>query len=100
MADAGLNIRTYETSWKLRRRTVFATLAFCAGCVVYLIGWGADTALNSTIANGVLLLGGSTILGYCGFAAMDDRSKRQSFVAYRTATLVGTGRVDNPDAAG
>ncbi len=98
MSDPGLNPQTYETSWTLRRRTVFATLAFCAGCILYLMVWGRDTPLNATIANGLLLVGGSTVLGYCGFAAWDDRSRRSSYVAYRSTVLTKTGRVDDPDA--
>jgi len=98
MRDPGLDPQTYETSWKLRRRAVFGTLAFCAAGIVYLLIWGEDTRLNETIANGLMLVGGSVVLGYCGFAAMDDRSKRSSYVAYRSTVLTKTGRVDDPDA--
>jgi len=45
----------------------------------------------------LLLVGGSTVLGYCGFAAWDDRSRRSSYVAYRSTVLARTGRVDDPD---
>lgn len=99
MADAGLRPETYETSWKLRRRTVFATLAFCAACIVYLLGWGNDNRLHEAIANGVLLLAAAVVTGYCGFAAWDDRSKRSSYVAYRSTVLTRSGKVDDPDAA-
>lgn len=99
MADAGLDPQTYETSWKLRRRAVFGTLAFCGAGIVYLLLRGEDTRLNETIANGLMLVGGSVVLGYCGFAAMDDRSKRSSYVAYRSSVIERSGKVDDPDAS-
>ena len=61
-----------KRSWKIRRRIILATLTFCASGVGYLIGWGADTRLNETLANGLLLLAGSTIGSYVFGAAWDD----------------------------
>lgn len=48
-----------KPSWRIRRRIVVATLLFCAGEVIYLTGWGKDTNLAATLANGVLILAGS-----------------------------------------
>jgi hypothetical protein len=61
-------------SWRIRRRVIVATLLFCAGEIVYLTGWGKDTDLASTIANGVLILAGSVIGAYVFGAAWDDRN--------------------------
>lgn len=61
-------------SWRIRRRIIVATLLFCAGEIVYLTGWGKDTDLASTIANGVLILAGSVIGAYVFGAAWDDRN--------------------------
>ncbi len=61
-------------SWKIRRRIIVATLLFCAGEIVYLTVWGQDTDLAATIANGVLILAGSTIGSYVFGAVFDDRN--------------------------
>ncbi len=63
-----------KPSWRIRRRVIIATLLFCAGEIVYLTGWGHDTDLASTIANGVLILAGSVIGAYVFGAAWDDRN--------------------------
>lgn len=63
-----------KPSWRVRRRIIITTLLFCAGETIYLTGWGADTNLHSTIANGVLILAGSVIGAYVFGAAWDDRN--------------------------
>ncbi|MGS1093128.1 hypothetical protein ACVCNR_00905 [Aquamicrobium terrae] len=63
-----------KPSWRMRRRIIVATLIFCAGEVIYLTGWGDDTDLASTIANGVLILAGSVIGSYVFGAVWDDRN--------------------------
>lgn len=63
-----------KPSWRIRRRIVVATLLFCAGEVIYLTGWGKDTNLAATLANGVLILAGSVIGAYVFGAAWDDRN--------------------------
>jgi len=64
-----------EPDWRVRRTIIIATLLFCAGEVIYLTGWGEDTDLASTIANGVLILAGSVIASYVFGAAWDSRNK-------------------------
>lgn len=61
-------------SWRIRRTVIIATLFFCAGEIIYLTGWGQDTDLASTIANGILILAGSVIGAYVFGAAWDDRN--------------------------
>ena len=61
-------------SWRIRRRIIVATLLFCAGEIIYLTLWGEDTSLAETIANGVLILAGSTIGSYVFGAVWDDRN--------------------------
>ncbi len=62
-----------NNSWKTRRRIIYTTLVFCAGCVVYLVFAGQDTQLHLTIANGVILLAGSVIGSYIFGATWDDK---------------------------
>jgi threonine/homoserine/homoserine lactone efflux protein len=84
--------------WSRRRKVVFVALGFCASVIVYLIGWGqATSSLHETIANGVLLIAGSVVLGYLGFPSIGDWHRRRSYTAIRTSPG-HTGRVDNPDA--
>lgn len=61
-----------KPSWRIRRRVVVLTLGFCASCIVWLLGWGADTRLNETIAQGLMILAGSVIGAYVFGAAWDD----------------------------
>lgn len=60
--------------WKIRRRVVYGTLAYCAGNVQYLIAWGADTAVNQQIAVALTGLAGAVIGAYVFGAAWDDRN--------------------------
>lgn len=59
-------------SWRLRRRIIIATLAFCAGMVIWLVWRGEDTSLASTIANACFFLAGSVIGAYVFGATWDD----------------------------
>lgn len=61
-------------SWKIRRRIIVGTLLFCAGEIVYLTVWADSTSLAETIANGVLILAGSTIGSYVFGAVWEDRA--------------------------
>lgn len=63
---------TGRPSWRIRRRIIVATLAFCAGVILWLLWRGEDSRLNQDIANGVLLLGGSVIGAYVFGATWDD----------------------------
>lgn len=66
-------------SWKIRRRVVALTLLFCGGATVWLLGWGEDTELNRTIANGLILLAGGVIGSYVFGAAWDDMNVMKNF---------------------
>lgn len=63
-------------SWKMRRRVIVGTLFFCATSVAYLIGFGSDSELNQAIANGLILLCGSTIGSYIFGATWDDKNSK------------------------
>jgi predicted MFS family arabinose efflux permease len=63
--------------WKLRRRIITATLAFCAGMVIWLVWKGEDTNLAQTIANACFFLAGSVIGAYVFGAAYDDKNVMQ-----------------------
>lgn len=62
-------------NWKNRRRTIFATLLYCAGAVTYLIVRGEDTGLNQDIASGLILLAASVVGSYVFGAVWDDSRK-------------------------
>lgn len=72
-------------TWDKRRRIIHLTLLFCAGVIVWMLLNGEDTALNQSIATGVLILAGSVIGSYVFGAAWDDRNVMQSLgePAYR-----------------
>lgn len=69
----------YRPKWENRRRTIFATLTFCAGIIGYMTGWGEDTRLNETIVMWAWITGGSTAAAYIFGAAYEDvaRIKRK-----------------------
>lgn len=61
-------------TWKIRRRVVTLTLLFCAISVGYLIGYGQDTRLHESIANGLIMLAGMTIGSYVFGAVWGDKN--------------------------
>jgi hypothetical protein len=61
-------------SWKIRRRIIYGVLLFCAASIVYLMVWGRDTAVNQTIALGLVGLAISTVGAYVFGATWDDRN--------------------------
>lgn len=70
-------------SWRVRRRIIHATLFFCAGEIVFLTGWGHDTSLHETLANGALILAGSVIGAYVFGAVWDDANVMTSITGRR-----------------
>lgn len=62
----------FRPKWENRRRVIFATLAFCAGAIIYLIGWGEDTRLNETIAQFAWIAALSVIGAYVFGSAWED----------------------------
>lgn len=68
-----------KPSWAVRRKVIFSTLAFCAITVGWMVFKGEDTVLNSTIANGLILLAGGVIGSYVFGAAWDDANVMKSF---------------------
>jgi hypothetical protein len=63
--------KTGEPSWKWRRIVIFPVVAWGCWQLKLLID-AADTRVNETIAYGWLLLIGILILGYTGFATVQD----------------------------
>lgn len=63
--------------WAVRRCMVISVAVYAAMSLTYLMAFGNDTALNNTIASGLLLLAGTTIGGYMGFAVLDDNNNRK-----------------------
>lgn len=66
-------------NWRARRWVVFASLAYAALTVIYIVIKGEDSALYRDVA--VALIGASVaIIGSYVFGAVwDDRSKRRDF---------------------
>ena len=62
----------FRPKWENRRRTIFATLVFCAGLVIYIAGWGEDTRLNETIVQFAFITAGAIIGAYVFGAAWED----------------------------
>jgi small neutral amino acid transporter SnatA (MarC family) len=47
--------------WRTRERVCFATLLFCATCIMYILIAGKEVAVYETIAMGCFGLAGSTL---------------------------------------
>lgn len=90
-----------ETSWRLRRRAVWLTVLFCMAALVWLIGWGRhDSRLHETIAASLAMLLGSVVMAYIAGATYDDRSRRQTWLAWDSArSTSGPQRRDDHHAA-
>ena len=69
-------IKNSKERWKIRRRIVNITLAFCASSILYLMIKGEDTQLHQSIANGLILLAGSVIGSYIFGSTWDDQKGR------------------------
>lgn len=70
----------YMGSWKLRRRVIFGTLAYCALHVSYLTFWAGDTVLRQQIAIALTGLAAATVGSYVFGAVYDDRNIRRDGV--------------------
>lgn len=63
----------FEPSWKNRRRTIFASLIFCAFCVAYVMIWGeTDSRVHETIVWGAFLTAAGIIGSYVFGAAWEN----------------------------
>lgn len=68
--------------WPIRRRVMFAALAFCAGNVQYLLIWGDDTSLNKEIATTLLWVMAAIVGTYVFGAVWDDMNRRDTMMDY------------------
>ena len=64
-------MKTGEPSWRWRRIVIFAVTAFCLWQINGLVD-ALDSELNRLIAYGLLVLSGVLVLGYAGFATVQD----------------------------
>ena len=62
----------FRPTWENRRRTLFATLFFCAAIIVYIVGWGGDTRLNETVIQFAFITGGGVLGSYIFGATWED----------------------------
>ncbi|MGE0714480.1 MAG: hypothetical protein AB7P02_03475 [Alphaproteobacteria bacterium] len=85
---AGPRFTGLETSWRHRRRAVWATAAYCMAGIAYLTLWGRhDSRLHETIAFALTGLLGSVVMAYIAGAAYDDRDRRRTWAGVETARL-------------
>lgn len=63
-----------KPSWKIRRRLVNITLAFCAIVIAYLAYADGNSSVREIIALGLIGLAGSTLGSYLFGAVWDDKN--------------------------
>lgn len=62
----------FRPKWENRRRTLFATLFFCAAIIVYIVGWGEDTRLHETALQFAFITGGGVLGSYIFGACYEE----------------------------
>lgn len=69
-----------KPSWKNRRRVIMLSLAFCAGCILYIMIWSdpARTSVHEIIVMCAFGLAFSTIGSYVFGAVWDDKNHMSS----------------------
>ncbi len=68
-------------NWTKRRRRIDASLLFLGTCIAYLVFLAPDDELRRSLPLPILGTFGSIILGYAGFAMLDDNNKRSTLAA-------------------
>jgi hypothetical protein len=105
--------RNSGTTWRVRRRIIYSTLLFCAGCIIYVmvmdaLGHLKDSQLAGSIINSAFLLAGGVIGSYVFGAVWDDKTSlpavdsgagtgKQNAAEGGGALKLGTAKVDDPD---
>lgn len=64
-------------TWKIRRRLIFATLAYCAVMVPWLVERHPDSALVSQVVIALVGLAGAVLGSYVFGAVWDDANARK-----------------------
>lgn len=72
-------------NWNKRRKVIYASLAFFGALIAYLTLWAPDDELRRSLALPVVGAFVSIVLGYAGFAVMDDSNKRSTLAASELA---------------
>lgn len=62
-----------DPNWRMRRRVILTSLAFCAGVIVYVLAAGLDSRVAESAVNGAYLLMGAVIGSYVFGAVWEDR---------------------------
>lgn len=65
-------------SWKLRRRMMFCTVAFCMAVIVYCLVADRDSRVAETAVSSAFYLLAVIILGYVFGAAWEDIKTKQA----------------------
>ena len=68
-------------NWRRRRKVIYASLMFLAACIAYLVFLAPDDELRRSLPLPLLGTFASIILGYAGFATLDDSNKRTTLAA-------------------
>lgn len=74
-----------KSDWRRRWALVRITVLFCAVLVFWIVIWGPDDRVRETALLGLLSLSGAVILGYLGFATVDDRNWLQTLTTRRNS---------------
>ena len=97
-------------NWRVRRRIVHATLAFCGGIIVYVLTAGQDSSVAEAAVSGAYLLAGAVIGSYVFGAVWEDTRHGRGGMDHwqledgrdwpRRDRGPGRGGLDDPDHRG
>jgi len=71
------SIERWNPSWKNRRRTIFATLSFCAAVIAYIVWKDSGSSLHAEVASSLTMLAGFIIGSYVFGAVYQDTKLRE-----------------------
>lgn len=80
-----------KAKWEVRRKIIIYTLLFCAVCVLYIMGFGADNALNATIVTGCFSMATMVVSGYIFGAVIDDKNNETAMAVHDLRSSVSEG---------
>lgn len=69
-----------KARWRIRRKIIVYTLAFCGACLAYLLIGGTDSRLHETIATGVMAMATAIITSYIAGSVFDDKNMKKKDV--------------------
>ena len=67
-----------KDTWRMRRRFMLATVAFCKGVIMYVLIRDLQSAVAETAVNMSYFIVGTTVSSYVFGAAWEDINKRKT----------------------